>query len=116
MHFFKTLGLLALAALGSTAAVDTTNAVARGEHIKKRHCLCQSDVDKIIDAYVRILSKWNEADAKYIAEDFKDTSDSINSLAGIPLGTDIFPSKAAFVAKQNAQVFDPISTILMSVY
>lgn len=38
-----------------------------------------------------------------LADDFTDTSDSINFLAGIPLTTVTFPSRAAFIAGQGSQ-------------
>ncbi|KAK3305183.1 uncharacterized protein B0T15DRAFT_484880 [Chaetomium strumarium] len=66
-------------------------------------CLHQGDVDTLVDAYRRMLSGWNDADAKYLADTFVDTSDSINILAGIPLGSPTFPSKEAFIEHQHVQ-------------
>ncbi|KAK4223398.1 hypothetical protein QBC38DRAFT_487796 [Podospora fimiseda] len=69
----------------------------------KGTCLWPSDVKTLVDAYVRMLTKWNDADAVYLASDFVDNSDSINQLAGIPLGTPTFPSKEAFIEHQHVQ-------------
>lgn len=67
-------------------------------------CLNEDDTDTLVKAYVRMISNWNDADAKYLAEDFVDRSDSINSLARIPLGSPTFPSKQAFIDHQHTQV------------
>ncbi|KAK0658685.1 hypothetical protein QBC41DRAFT_55316 [Cercophora samala] len=64
-------------------------------------CLSSEAAEVIVDAYVRMISKWNDEDAYYLSESFYDTSDSINSLAGIPLGTVTFPSKEAFIEHQH---------------
>jgi len=100
MRLTQTLTLLGLAALGSTAAIDPALTERSGD-LEARHCLCQSDAEKLIAAYTRMINKWDDADAKYLAEDFKDTSDSINQLAGLPLGSVIFPSKQAFIDHQH---------------
>jgi hypothetical protein len=67
-------------------------------------CLYPDAVDTLVNAYVRMLSKWNDTDAKYLADGFVDTSDSINILAGIPLGSPTFPTKQAFIDHQHTQV------------
>jgi len=66
-------------------------------------CLHPDDVETLVAAYVRILSNWNDDDAKYLADNFVDTSDSINILAGIPLGSPTFPTKEAFIEHQHTQ-------------
>lgn len=48
-----------------------------------------------------------------IADDFVDTSDSINYLAGIPLGGPTFSSKAAFIAGAGSQA--PMHFTLLNV-
>ena len=103
--FFKPLALLSLTALGLATPLDHT-----GTALEIRHspCLNHGDVDKLVDAYKRIISNWNDADAKYLASDFRDTSDSINILAGIPLGSATFPSKDAFLEHMHTNVrFSP---------
>jgi hypothetical protein len=67
-------------------------------------CLYPGAVDTLVNAYVRMISKWNDTDAKYLADNFVDTSDSINILAGIPLGSPTFPTKQAFIDHQHTQV------------
>ncbi|KAL2172357.1 hypothetical protein VTG60DRAFT_6196 [Thermothelomyces hinnuleus] len=66
-------------------------------------CLRPDDVDTLVDAYVRMLSSWNDTHAEYLADDFVDTSDSINILAGIPLGSPTFLGRAAFIDHQHTQ-------------
>lgn len=69
------------------------------------HCLCQKDADTLTAAYLRMIGGWNDADAKYLADTgFTDTSDSINILAGVPLGSVIFPTKQAFIDHQHVAV------------
>ncbi|KAK4119574.1 hypothetical protein N657DRAFT_581440, partial [Parathielavia appendiculata] len=66
-------------------------------------CLNPNSANDLVAAYVRMISGWNDADAKYLADDFRDTSDSINILAGIPLGGPTFPTKQAFIDHQHTQ-------------
>ena len=81
----------------------------KGKCNDARHtpCLHPDDVDVLVNAYVRMLSKWNDTDAKYLADSFRDSSDSINILAGIPLGSPTFPTKQAFIDHQHTQVRPP---------
>ncbi|KAK4142675.1 uncharacterized protein C8A04DRAFT_13055, partial [Dichotomopilus funicola] len=67
-------------------------------------CLLPEDVTTLVDAYVRILSAdhWDDANGKYLADNFIDRSDSINSLAGKPLGTATFPTKKSFIDYETA--------------
>jgi hypothetical protein len=105
MRFFTSLAVLSLAAVGLASPVDTDAVLdARGSP-----CLNSGDVDKLVDTYQRIISNWNDADAKYLADNFRDTSDSINILAGIPLGSDTFPNKAAFLNHMQTNVRPPLS-------
>lgn len=69
-------------------------------------CLLAEDITTLVDAYVRILSAdhWDDANGQYLAEDFVDRSDSINSLAGIPLGTATFATKKAFIEYETKTV------------
>ena len=81
----------------------------KGKCNDTRHttCLRPDDVNTLVDAYTRMLSKWNDADAKYLADSFVDRSDSINILAGIPLGSPTFPTKQAFIDHEHTQVGGP---------
>jgi hypothetical protein len=110
MRFFQSLTLLALSGLGLASPVDTSSS---GSGVEARHwpgpwgygqCLRKEDAQELVDAYVRMIRGWKDEDAKYLAESFTDWSDSINILAGKPLGSVTFPSKAAFVKKQQVAV------------
>ncbi|KAK4459710.1 hypothetical protein QBC42DRAFT_273785 [Cladorrhinum samala] len=110
MRFIASLSLLAASlGLSAAAAVDISprgggTSPSSPFHFSKRgHCLRSSDVDALVAAYVRMLTKWDDADAVYLASEFRDSSDSINQLAGIPLGQPTFPSKAAFIEHQHVQ-------------
>ena len=58
----------------------------------------------MVNGFASLLTAFdvNVANA-LLASDFTDTSDSINFLAGYPLGSTTFPSKAAFIAGQGSQ-------------
>jgi hypothetical protein len=103
MRFFTAL---TFAAAASAAAVGTTTIKRNGLDVpvvaEPKKCLCKSDVDEIVDAYVKMLSDWDESLIKYLHDDFLDTSDSINTLVpnGPPLGTPIF-NKQSFINHQT---------------
>ncbi|KAK3375546.1 hypothetical protein B0T24DRAFT_202946 [Lasiosphaeria ovina] len=100
MQLLKSLALFSLAAVTTSAAA----AVKSDNPRSQQSCLCSNTVDTLLSAYVRILSepKWNDTEAKYLADSFRDTSDSINILAGIPLGSVTFPSKQALIAHETS--------------
>jgi len=67
-------------------------------------CLSMNDATHLVNAFASLLTDFKVSVAnKTLADDFTDTSDSINWLAGIPLGSVTFPSKAAFIAGQGAE-------------
>jgi hypothetical protein len=105
MQLIKSLGLLAFAAATGVAASPAT-IVRNGVEIRadKKVCLCQSDVDELVENYRTMLTAWKPEYAGFIADDgFYDKSDSINKLAGVPTGAGIaiFPNKTAFVGYQS---------------
>lgn len=66
-------------------------------------------VAALVDNYAQVVGNYSEALAQsFLFADFKDTSDSINVLAGIPLGSTTFPSKQAFMASQATQPKIPV--------
>jgi len=75
-------------------------------------CLTQESAQYLVDGFEGLISAYTDANAdKLLSDDFSDYSDSINSLAGIPVGQVTFPNKAAFKAGQGAQPPVPISTL-----
>jgi hypothetical protein len=67
-------------------------------------CLTNATATYLTNGYGQLLSAYTNATANsLLAADFTDTSDSINWLAGIPLGGYTFSSKAAFIAGQGTQ-------------
>jgi len=113
MRFFQSLvaATASLTAVTSAAALvpavaDDSAEIQSSVFIPRgrQQCLRESDANELVDAYVRMITLWNDADAKYLAETFSDWSDSINILAGFPRGGPTFPSKAAFVGKQQVDV------------
>ncbi|KAK3388501.1 hypothetical protein B0T20DRAFT_386514 [Sordaria brevicollis] len=105
MHLLPTLTLLTTTLTALTTAVALPS--SQSDLIDARgfkggddgKCLCEEDANTLRDAYVRMISNWNPADAKYLTEDFKDTSGSINILIGKPLDGSVptFANKAEFV-------------------
>jgi len=96
MRFFSTLVLAASVSAAATGLNTRTS-----EHDDK--CLKQDDVDYLVEAYKSILTHWEAPKADFIADQgFFDYSDSINTVADLPTGFPIFPSKEAFVAYQTA--------------
>lgn len=64
----------------------------------------------LVDNYAQVVGNYSEALAQFfLSEDFKDTSDSINVFAGMPLGTVTFPSKQAFMDSQATQPKIPVA-------
>ncbi|KAK4168484.1 hypothetical protein QBC43DRAFT_376098 [Cladorrhinum sp. PSN259] len=107
--FYSLLGLSAAAAVAAPNADIVSPRGGLGfpfsgfSRDSRPTCLWKSDVDALVDAYVRMITKWNDEDAVYLASDFVDRSDSINQLAGIPLGQPTFPTKDAFIEHQHDQ-------------
>lgn len=66
-------------------------------------------VAALVDNYAQVVGNYSEALAQYfLYDDFKDTSGSINALAGMPLESVTFPSKQAFMASQATQPKIPV--------
>lgn len=60
----------------------------------------------LVAEYAQLIGNYTDAlGESYLADDFTDTSGSINSLAGLPLGNVTFPSKAAFMANQVSRYY-----------
>lgn len=71
-------------------------------------------VSLLVDRYAQLIGNYSDtlADA-FLADDFSDTSASINALAGLDLSAVTFPSKAAFMASQATQ--PPIPLVVATV-
>lgn len=75
-------------------------------------CLTQDVATQIVSQFDSLLTNYSNNTANNIlANDFSYTSDSTNFLAGIPLGSTTFPSKAAFEASQSQQANIELSVI-----
>jgi len=104
MRFFSTL---ALAATATAVAVGTTTITRNGVALEVRNepkkCLCKSDVDELVEVYRKMLTSWDDNLIPYLAEDFLDMSESINSLIppnGLPMGIPVF-NKTSFIQHQH---------------
>lgn len=71
-------------------------------------------VSLLVDRYAQLIGNYSDALADaFLADDFSDTSASINALAGLDLSAVTFPSKAAFMANQATQ--PPIPLVVATV-
>lgn len=109
MHLLPSLTVLATAFVALTSAVALSQSESKA--IESRtyggdKCLCEEDSNLLRDAYVRMISAWNPADAKYLTDDFRDTSGSINILIGKPLDGSVptFANKQEFVDHMTVMV------------
>ncbi|KAK1782249.1 hypothetical protein QBC45DRAFT_8561 [Copromyces sp. CBS 386.78] len=105
MHLLPSLSVLVTAFMALTSAVALPQ--SESDLVESRiyggggsdKCLREEDANVLRDAYVRMISAWNPVDAKYLTDDFKDTSASINILIGKPLDGSVptFASKQEFL-------------------
>ncbi|KAJ9652680.1 hypothetical protein H2198_008083 [Neophaeococcomyces mojaviensis] len=84
-------------------------------------CLNDAKVKTILDGYTYLLESPQGADFNTTAESllsdsFFVSSDSINTLAGYPLGVNAYPSKQAFIAGQAQTPPIPVLQTLGSFY
>jgi len=96
MRFFAAIGLLVTLAIGSPLKVCSAA------------CLTDAAATSIVNQFASLLtapgaSTFNATATALLAADFVDTSDSIDLLAGIPLGSATFPNREAFIVGQGAQ-------------
>ncbi|OQV06181.1 hypothetical protein CLAIMM_10793 [Cladophialophora immunda] len=82
------------------ATTTTTTTTAASSVI----CLSTAAASSVVNGFASLLTAYSNATANsLLASDFSDTSDSINFLAGNPLGSVTFPSKLAFEQGQGTQ-------------
>ncbi|KIX92953.1 uncharacterized protein Z520_11226 [Fonsecaea multimorphosa CBS 102226] len=86
--------------LPTVAATTTTSSAASGTV----SCLSSAAASSVVNGFGSLLTAYTNATANsLLASDFTDTSDSINVLAGYPLGSTTFPSKLAFELGQGSE-------------
>ncbi|KAK4150221.1 hypothetical protein C8A00DRAFT_18203 [Chaetomidium leptoderma] len=74
-------------------------------------CPCSALATAIVNNFLSLLTNFNVAAANALTADFIDTSDSIDYLTGIPLGSPTSHPRPAFELSQDAQHRTPISLI-----
>jgi len=79
----------------------------------RTNCLTTADADYLVNSFALLIgSTFNAAlAADILAANFLDYSDSINFLAGIPLGEPTFTSLAGFEASQGGQAPVPFQVL-----
>ncbi|KAL8404386.1 hypothetical protein RB594_009292 [Gaeumannomyces avenae] len=109
------LPCLALAALGvvalpSKSDADYTSVFHRTKGGSPK-CMTHKEGVAAVEIYRQLIAEWKPELATHVSESFVDYSDSINTLVHQPLGGPTFPTKAIFVASQNAQPHFPITIL-----
>jgi len=88
----------------STTATTSTTTTPISSPTPSSLCLTNSTAAYLVNGYASLLTAYTNATAEaLLSSDFSDTSDSINWLAGIPLGSATFATKADFEAGQGTQ-------------
>lgn len=104
------LNILSVLALASASALPNYPGPQQG-------CLSADVAAEIVNDFLSLIGNFNLDLANLlIADSFVDTSDSIDYLAGIPLGSPTFPSKAAFEAGAGSQGPLAISLIKLDAF
>jgi len=111
MRSIRVLQALSLFSLASAAALPAPVADATNSPPQDK-CLPNYIAGEIVNSFLSLISAYNGAVAdNLLADNFVDTSDSINYLAGIPLGGPTFPAKVAFEQGQGSQPPVPVSLL-----
>lgn len=102
MHFL-TIALLVPATFGAVLAPRGGNDC---EPLESKAAI----VNTLVNDYAQLIGNYTPALGQSFLSDtgFTDTSDSINALANLTLGSTTFPSKAAFLANQATQPKIPL--------
>lgn len=109
---FSTVFLFASAALGAPPGPQQGPSSGSGGVTSCSRALPKypETVAALVNSYAQVVGNYTDALASaFLASDFTDVSDSINTLAGLPLGGATFSSKQAFMASQEAQPRIPLA-------
>lgn len=106
---FLTLALLAPAALSASLAAPPDKNVEGQQHCPPLETN-PTTVTTLVNNYAQLIGNYTPAlGQRFLADTgFTDTSDSINALANLTLGSTTFNSKAAFLANQATQPRVPL--------
>lgn len=108
MHLYFAL-LSFTTALGAVTAPGPGSSTASPPACPRALPQDPQTVATLVDKYSQVVGNYSDALASsFLAEGFTDVSDSINALAGLPLGNVTFPSKQAFMASQESQPKIPL--------
>jgi hypothetical protein len=108
-----------IAALVALASAGVAKPAKYFPHCSQRKCLTQTMADTFVTRFIGILEhtgsdigNFTESMEIMLADDFQEISDSINSLAGIPLGSVTTDSKEEYIQEtQNAPPDSGIETV-----
>lgn len=98
------------ALLASLAVISSALALPQLlSEILSPECLTSDEVNDVVNTYQQLIANYSPSVAQqYIADNFIEYSDSINTLANIPLGSPTFPNKQAFMAAQASNPAIPL--------
>jgi hypothetical protein len=75
-------------------------------------CMTTKEMEEMVEIYRQIIAEYTpELGEKYIAEDFVDISDTINTFIHLPLGGPTFPNKTDFLEVQSWNQHFPVEIL-----
>jgi len=79
---------------------------------RQSECMNAAETKEIVEIYRKIIAEYTEPlGEKYIAKDFVDLSDSINTFIHLPLGGPTFPDRATFLDVQSWNMHFPMDIL-----
>lgn len=98
----RSISLLAFTSTALGAVVDPRDTTSCSKYRDLANS--PATVTSLVNLYAGLIGNYSDdLGQSFLSSSFKDTSDSINALAGIPLGSVTFGSRAAFLANQATQ-------------
>ncbi len=75
-------------------------------------CMTAKETEEMVEIYRKLIAEYTEElGEKYVAKDFVDVSDSINTFIHLPLGGPTFPDRATFLEVQSWNQHFPIEIL-----
>jgi len=100
--------LLAATACSSVASAWSLPSLFR----RQAQCMNAEETKEMVEIYRKIIAEYTEPlGEKYVAKDFVDLSDSINTFIHLPLGGPTFPTRENFLEVQSWNMHFPIKIL-----
>ncbi|KAK0650017.1 hypothetical protein B0T16DRAFT_428523 [Cercophora newfieldiana] len=98
----------------AAAACSVTSGLALPSIFQRQteKCMTAAETTEIVEIYRKLIAEYTEAlGEKYVAKDFVDLSDSINTFIHLPLGGPTFPDRATFLDVQSWNMHFPMKIL-----